>query len=358
MARLCVSFLLTLLWCVPYSVNACTPSWYLLVDDDNYSGCGYGTGYAFTKTSHWKITWDCLDYWIDMSVASKGNCRPECGGCWPAFETPFIDTTGAASGYAGAWVQRTRYSNCDPGTGTCGYGPRLSHAYPPAYCCACPQLSPPCNQSGQTSCGYKDLCTFPNNGGCPQGCYAQDNCCVKSSPILIDIRGNGFDLTDVANGVDFDIAGSGTQRRMAWTASGSDDAFLVLDRNGNGTIDNGTELFGNFTSQPPSTDRNGFLALAEYDKPQNGGNGDGQIDARDAIFSSLRLWQDTNHNGVSEPNELHTLSSRGLAIIELDYKESNRTDQYGNQFKYRSKVKDIHGAHLGRWAWDVFFVSQ
>jgi len=72
----------------------------------------------------------------------------------------------------------------------------------------------------------------------------------------------------------------------------------VLDRNGNGTIDNGRELFGNLTPQPIPPDGvklNGFAALAEYDKPARGGNGDGVIDNGDAIFSSLWLWQDTNH---------------------------------------------------------------
>ena len=178
-------------------------------------------------------------------------------------------------------------------------------------------------------------------------CLGCDTC--GGSPIVIDIAGDGIALTNPSDGVDFDLNGNGTRDRLGWTRAGSDDAWLALDRDGNGSIDRGAELFGDFTAQPASSNKNGFLALAEFDN-----NRDGVIDSRDSVFESLRLWQDKNHNGISELDELHTLLELNVKALELDFKESKRVDEFGNEFKYRAKVKDTRDGTVGRWAWDVF----
>jgi len=204
--------------------------------------------------------------------------------------------------------------------------------------------------------GGSDPSNPPDTGG-----SVAPNC----SPIIVDTEGEGFHLTSAENGVTFDIQGDGHPLRIAWTAHGSRNAFLALDRNGDGIINNGTELFGNFTVQDSSARRNGFLALAEFDERDQGGNGDGIIDEHDAVFSKLRLWIDENHDGICQPGELHTLAELGVFSIALDYEISPKRDQYGNQFRYKARInpgkqrdRRDETSEVGRWTYDVFLTAK
>ena len=203
----------------------------------------------------------------------------------------------------------------------------------------------------QRSQQFQVRCAEPT-GYDPFTCSCPDG--INTSPIVIDVDHTGYSMTTPAAGVVFNILNDGVPLKLSWTAPSSTNAFLVLDRNGNGTIDDGAELFGNMTPQPPVAQPNGFIALAEYDKPANGGNGNHRIDTGDAIFSQLRLWQDSNHNGFSEANELHPLLELGIRAVDLDFKKSRWTDANGNRYLYRAKIYDVDGQHSGRWAWDVF----
>ncbi len=148
---------------------------------------------------------------------------------------------------------------------------------------------------------------FTSNGG---------NDSPDCEPLILDLEGSGFHLTNTANGVVFDIRADHHPLRI--------------------------------------------LALAVYDQPETGGNGDGVIDERDAVYSLLRIWIDENHDGICQPNELHPLPELGVYSISLNYRFSRRTDEFGNVFRYRSTVNQHQSreSEVGKKIYDVFFVNR
>ena len=363
-----------------------------------------------------------VSFYEPSEIYGRSNGRGQCAAfgtiqCWPGFRQPTFKETGStASYYYRQWVATVdekvvvfppnEEPDCDlAGTltftapeissGSCLQAVATGCSTQPNFLGNCPIGTTNNGCNGCCSDAERNACTswggvwnFAGGGFCREPssiCWEQQyecmgwgqmwtefacGCvepCAPTSPIIVDVDGDGFDLTNSYGGVVFDLNGDGTREGLSWTTTGDDDAWLVMDRNGNGLIDKGAEFFGNFTYQPSiaaGAERHGFLALAEFDKKAGfanggyGGNGDGIINNDDAVFSSLRLWQDLNHNGVSEPGELHTLEQLGMYSIDLDYAESRQMDRYGNWFKYRAKVRDRRGTHVGRWAWDVFLIRS
>jgi hypothetical protein len=197
------------------------------------------------------------------------------------------------------------------------------------------------------ACGGDAACTCE----CEGGRWEFGEC--TPSPILINLANNGNDhLTSAADGVFFDIFANGTPVRVAWTSADSQVGFLVWDRDRNGTIDDGTELFGSVTRlRNGHMAANGFEALREWDS-----NNDRKIDSADPVYYELRLWFDANHNGYSEMNELFTLESVGVLSIETDYRETGRQDQWGNSYRYEgTAILRLNRDRVLRRIFDVFF---
>lgn len=198
--------------------------------------------------------------------------------------------------------------------------------------------------TGTVCCSQSSVCTSQaGKDWDPSNC----RCYGTSTPLIIDIRGDGYRLTDAKNGVLFDLDGSGERVSVAWTSQGSDDAFLVLDRNANGAIDDGGELFGAATVQAPGARHNGFEALRLLDT-----NGDGVISVADREFVALQLWTDENHNGKSEADELVSLRQAGIGEISLDYVETKIRDNHGNVFRYKAALRAA--GLVGKFIFDVY----
>jgi hypothetical protein len=177
----------------------------------------------------------------------------------------------------------------------------------------------------------------------------------QCSPIVIDTRRDGIELGPAGRGVSFDVNADGFPDSVQWVRPGGDEAFLTLDRNRNGLVDDGSELFGVGTPLlTGGTAPNGFVGLAQYDQPLLGGNDDGVISRADAIWPELTLWVDSNADGVATREEMRRPESFGLTSFATIPKVRRYTDPAGNSLPY--------------WAWasagrraraimvDVFFL--
>jgi hypothetical protein len=292
------------------------------------------------------------NYFGDQSAADLSGIHAIRGdnNSTPAAETisgsngQWAGTLGGISGTAGVCYRARVDASGGGATQGAGSG-QVCYAPPP------PPPPPPGGGSGGSSdidpggggTNNEDIPCFPGDAGCPY------------SPIIINFGGGGYRLTGSNAPVSFDMSGNGHPMLMGWTAAGADEAFLWLDRNHNGRVTSGAELFGNFTPlQNGELATNGFEALAEYDA-----NRDGVIDSRDPIWPQLLLWRDLNHNGISEPSEISRLDASDVTGIDLQDHWTGRRDSWGNVFRYKSLISVRNDAGDGERkepVYDIFFV--
>jgi hypothetical protein len=184
-----------------------------------------------------------------------------------------------------------------------------------------------------------------NEWGSSQRCFADP------TPVLLDLDLDGFHLSGPDQAVHFDLDADGIAEALAWTAPGARDAFLCLDRDGDGVIEDGRELFGAMTpllsGEPAEI---GYEALAEFDRSELGGDADGTVGPEDAAFDLLCAWVDANHDGISQPAEVLSLAAAGVTRLAFDYVAQERRDLHGNLFRYRAASWQLNTAGQERTA--------
>lgn len=170
---------------------------------------------------------------------------------------------------------------------------------------------------------------------------------IDPCPVILDLDGDGVETQALQAVAFFDHNADGFAEQTGWV--GADDGLLVLDRNGNGRVDSGRELFGNHTLLSNGVEaQNGFQALSQLDA-----NGDGRIDVSDPAFASLRVWRDADRDGVSAPDELTTLSGSDVQSISTGYSELSVVDSHGNTHRQVGAFTRADGTQSA--ATDVWF---
>jgi hypothetical protein len=180
-----------------------------------------------------------------------------------------------------------------------------------------------------------------NNGRFDWACTdSAGNTWTCSTPLVLVFDGRPVSFQSAEHG--FSLTADGVHARTDWPSSAT--PWLVMDRNGNGRIDDGSELFG--SASPLSSGRtasHGFEALAALDD-----NADGVVDTNDAAWDQLMVWRDEDGNGVSDPGELRRVADVGLLSISLDYRVEPRCDARGNcereraTFQWRDGNGQVH----------------
>ena len=191
------------------------------------------------------------------------------------------------------------------------------------------------SQNLWSQCG--DNCDRCSLCGCDSRCPAYWEC-LSGCPLILDLDGDGFRFGGPENPVALDLFQTGVPEHFQWVLPNSDDAFLAMDLNRNGSIDDGTELFGNGTLVVTTGERaiNGFQALSQYDTRLLGGNDDGTIDEDDLIWEKLVLWFDADADGQSFAGEVFSLEDVGVKSLDLIAIEQHKFDDNQNWLRFWS----------------------